>query len=177
MFWGDERCVPPDDPSSNFGLAQHALLSRVGIPADNVHRMKGELAPEEGARDYRAALAGFFGSGATRFDLVFLGLGLDAHTASLFPRTSALAVTDLSCVANRAVDAPVAPWRLTLTFPALNAARAVIFLVEGERKADAVAKVLEGPRDITNLPAQGIAPTDSELIWLLDRPAASRLHR
>lgn len=177
VFWSDERCVPPDDPASNFGLAQRTLLSRVDIPATNVHRMKGELPPEQAARDYQNELAEFFEHGLMHLDLVLLGLGPDGHTASLFPRTAALSVTDTWCVANRVADAPVSPWRLTLTFPSINAARAAMFLVEGDQKADIVAKVLEGPRDVTNLPAQGVTPADGELMWLLDRPAASRLRR
>src|SRR5262249_28720953 len=111
-FWGDERCVGPDDPNSNFGMARDTLLKRVPIPQDNVHRMKGELDPKDGARDYESQLRTFFG-GTPRFDLEFLGLGPDGHTASLFPRTSALRVADAYCTANR-VDGPVAsPWRLT----------------------------------------------------------------
>lgn len=173
LFWGDERCVPPDDPKSNFGMARDALISKVPLPAGNVHRMPGEDEPHAGAVEYDDELKRFF-SGPAKFDLVYLGLGPDGHTASLFPNTAALQVTDAQCVANFAGENVDAPWRLTLTYPAINASRAVIFLVDGEAKADIVAKVLEGPKNPTLLPSQGIEPAGS-LIWLLDRPAASKL--
>jgi 6-phosphogluconolactonase len=173
VFWGDERCVPPDDTRSNFGMANAALLQKVPIPSSNVYRMRGELEPLDGARAYDQALRWFFDD-TTNFDLTYLGLGPDGHTASLFPHSTALSVTDFFCAANFAGEKIDPPWRLTLTYPALNASRAVFFLVEGEEKADIVARVLEGPRDPHTLPSQGIAPA-GELNWLLDRPAASKL--
>jgi 6-phosphogluconolactonase len=173
LFWGDERCVPPDDPRSNFGTARDLLVGKVPIPAANVHRMPGEDEPHEGALKYGEELKRFFG-GPAEFDLVYLGLGPDGHTASLFPNSTALLVSDAQCVANFA-GADIDPaWRLTLTYPAINASRAVMFLVEGEAKAEIAAKVLEGPKDPTLLPAQGIAPAGA-LVWLLDRAAAARL--
>jgi 6-phosphogluconolactonase len=174
FFWSDERCVAPDDPNSNYGMARGALLGPAAVPSPNVHRMKGELDPPAGARDYRDRLSAFF-SAAPVFDLVYLGLGPDGHTASLFPGTAALRVTDETCVANR-VDGPVAsPWRLTLTYPTINAARRVVFLVEGSEKADILKRVVEGPRDVERYPAQGIAPTGGDLVWLVDAAAAARL--
>ena len=175
VFWGDERCVPPDDADSNFAAADRALLSRVPLPNANVHRMKGELEPRLGALDYREQLRAHFGESTTRFDLVLLGLGPDGHTASLFPHTQALEVVDSTCVANHVRTAPVAPWRLTLTYPAINAARAVWFLVEGEGKAQIAAEVLDGPENVLALPAQGVRPSDGELLWMLDRAAARLL--
>ena len=173
FFWSDERCVGPDDPNSNFGMARDALLRRVPVPAEHVHRMKGEMPPHEGARDYVAQLCAFFG-GPPILDLVFLGLGPDGHTASLFPFTSALDVDDTPCTENR-VDGPVpSPWRLTLTYPAINAARRVVFLVEGADKADILKLVLEGPRDLPRYPAQGVAPA-GELLWRVDAAAATQL--
>jgi 6-phosphogluconolactonase len=173
FFWSDERCVGPDDPNSNFGMAREALLRRVPIPGENVHRMKGELSPQDGARDYVAQLCAFF-AGQPIFDMVYLGLGPDGHTASLFPGTSALDVTDEPCVENR-VDGPVpSPWRLTLTYPAINAARRVVFLVEGADKAAILQLVLEGQRDARRYPAQGVAPAGA-LLWLVDSAAAARL--
>lgn len=175
FFWSDERCVSPDDANSNFKMARDALFAHVNPPAANVHRMKGELEPHEGARDYALGLKSFF-AGPPIFDLVYLGLGPDGHTASLFPGTTALRVADEPCVANR-VDGPVpSPWRLTLTYSAINAALDVIFLVEGTEKAGILQQVLEGPRDVERYPAQGIAPQAGELRWLVDSAAAALLH-
>lgn len=176
VFWGDERMVAPEDPNSNYGMANAALLSKVPIPQAQVHRMQGELEPHDAASQYSEDLRRFFG-GPTSFDLAFLGLGPDGHTASLFPRTSALGVRDVPCVANQVgSENVVSPWRLTLTYPALNASRAVVFLVEGDLKAAIVAEVLDGPRDPERLPAQGIAPAGT-LTWLLDAAAASKLRQ
>ncbi len=179
VFWADERAVPPDNPASNFGAADQALLAPAGVPAANVHRMRGEdPEPERAARDYEGTLRAFFGVSegrAPRLDLVLLGMGPDGHTASLFPRSPAL---------NERVRLVVAPrverlgaWRLTLTLPVLNAARCVIFSVAGADKAPTLARVLEGPRDPDALPAQGVVPNDGELVWLVDAAAAALLHR
>lgn len=174
FFWGDERCVGPDDPNSNYGMARNALLGAAAVPSSNIHRMKGELDPQAGARDYQEQLSSFFPSSPV-LDLLYLGLGADGHTASLFPGTAALRVTDKTCVANR-VDGPVAsPWRLTFTFPTINAARRVVFLVEGSEKADMLKRVVEGPRDVERYPAQGVAPSSGDLTWLVDAAAAARL--
>lgn len=176
LFWSDERCVPPDDAASNFGMAREALLARVDVPPANIHRMRGELPPADGATDYEAQLRTFFG-GAPAFDLIYLGLGPDGHTASLFPGTAALDIADRACVANR-VDGPVAsPWRLTLTYPAINAGRSVTFLVEGSEKASILAAVLRGKQDVRRYPAQGIAPVRGDLLWLADEAAAGGLDR
>jgi len=173
FFWGDERCVPPDDAASNYAQAHKSLLAPIHAQDKSVHRMRGELEPREGARDYAAFLDRFFGGGAI-FDLVYLGLGPDGHTASLFPNTRALEETVAACVATHIPGNPV-PWRLTLTYPVFNAARAVIFQVTGADKSAVLERVLEGPRRPATLPAQGIAPTDGSLIWLVDRAAAERL--
>ena len=173
FFWGDERCVPPDDAASNYAQARKNLLDPVHAQEKSIHRMRGELAPHEGARDYAAFLDRFFGGGAI-FDLVYLGLGPDGHTASLFPYARALDEAAAACVATHVPDNPV-PWRLTLTYPVFNAAHAVVFLVTGEDKRYVLARVLEGPREPATLPAQGIAPTSGSLIWLVDRAAAASL--
>lgn len=174
LFWSDERCVPPDDPKSNFRLAREVLLSRIQIPGDNVHRMKGELEPEAGAADYAVTMESFF-HGEPVFDLIFLGLGPDGHTASLFPGTKALPVMDKYCVANRVESDATSPWRLTLTYPAINAALEVIFLVEGAEKAAILCDVLDGPVEPLRLPAQGVAPRGGDVRWFVDSAAASRL--
>lgn len=176
VFWSDERCVPPDNPNSNFRMAQAALLMHVPLPARNIHRMQGELDPQQAATAYDQLLREFFGS-SPAFDLVYLGLGPDGHTASLFPDSAALDVQDRNCVANRVSEKVVSPWRLTLTYPAINAAKAVMFLVQGAEKADIVARVLHGPRDVRALPAQGVAPQAGTLTWLLDSAAAKKLGR
>ncbi len=174
VFWGDERCVPPDNANSNYRMAVAALLSKVSLPAANIHRMHGELEPHEGSAEYNEQLRAFF-AGPTTFDLTFLGLGPDGHTASLFPRTAALAVTDEHCAATFVGEKVVSPWRLTLTYPALNASRAAFFMVEGASKANVVAEVINGLQDPQRLPSQGIAPAGT-LTWLLDKPAASKLN-
>lgn len=179
IWFGDERGVGPDDPESNFGMARDALLAHVPLPAANIHRMPGELDPAEAARRYTAELQTAFGlaPGAwPRFDLIWLGMGPDGHTASLFPGTAALSVTDQLCVAN---DVPhLNAHRITLTFPVLNAAALVAFLVAGEDKAAMVARVLEADRSdpATLLPAQRVAPINGQLLWLLDLDAAGQLH-
>lgn len=173
VFWGDERCVPANDPRSNFNAANSALLTKVPIPASNVHRMRGELDPREGASAYNAELRSFFAD-STDFDLTYLGLGPDGHTASLFPRSAALTEKNALCAANFAGDNIDPPWRLTLTYPALNASKTVIFLVEGAQKAKILARVVDGPREPIELPSQAIAPQGG-LEWIVDRDAASDL--
>ena len=173
FFWGDERCVPPQDPQSNYGEARLKLLDPINASEENVHRMRGELDPREGAIEYSEQLERFFRADPI-LDLVYLGLGPDGHTASLFPHAGALDEARATCVAAHVINNPV-PWRLTLTYPVLNAALTVVFLVAGEDKADILARVLEGPHDPAGLPAQGIAPVNGSLAWLVDRAAARRL--
>jgi len=175
FFWSDERCVGPDDPNSNYRMAREALLSRIAVPESNVHRMRGELEPSAGASAYDADLRAYFADRAPVFDLLFLGLGPDGHTASLFPGTDALNITDVWCAANQVSGSVASPWRLTLTYPAINSARRVIFLVEGAEKADILATVLWREQDVRRYPAQGIAPTEGELVWLVDVAAAAKL--
>lgn len=173
VFWGDERCVPPDDARSNYRMTRAALLDHVPIPVGNLHRIRGELPPADAAREYEGSLDQFFGSGPARFDLVFLGLGTDGHTASLFPRTQVLHER-----ARRAAEVYVAEldmWRVTLTEPVLNAAAVVAFLVSGSDKSDVLREVVFGPREPERLPAQLVQPTPGETRWLVDRAAASRL--
>ena len=175
IFWSDERCVPPGDPASNYGMAERTLLSRVPVPRGNVHRMRGELEPQAGADDYCKQLYAVFERAGVQFDLLYLGLGDDGHTASLFPQSSALREREAPCVANQAPPDTAPRWRLTLTYPAINASRAVIFLVSGAKKAAILATVLAGPPDPLVLPAQGVAPASGDLTWLVDADAASAL--
>jgi 6-phosphogluconolactonase len=173
VFWGDERCVPPDHAESNYRMAHEALLSRVPIPPGNVHRMAGEAGdPSAAAGDYEAVLHRACGI-PPRLDVCLLGLGPDAHTASLFPGSPALEETPRS-VAAVWVETFRA-WRLTLTPPVLNAARYVIFLVCGADKAEALRAVLEGPAAPERYPAQIVRPPEGRVEWLLDREAARLL--
>ena len=165
VLWVDERCVPPEDPASNYRAAREALLSHVSIPASNVHRIQGERPPMEAAEAYEEDVRDLLGPGG-RIDLALLGLGADGHTASLFPGHPALAKADRWAIAVETAATP--PWRVTLTLPVLNAARSVLFLVAGAEKADAVRRVQSGE----DLPATRVAPTEGELIWLVDRDAA-----
>lgn len=170
LFWGDERCVPPSDPGSNYRLAHETLLAHVPIPPQNVHRVRGELEPEAAARAYERELQDFFCGPKTRFDLILLGLGSDGHTASLFPASQALDETERPALAVEAVYEDRPALRVTLTLPVLNSARQVWFLVTGGGKAGIVQAVLKGPPG--RFPAQRIRPTAGQLAWLLDGDAA-----
>lgn len=179
VFWSDERCVPPDSPDSSYYAANEWLLSRVDIPAENVHRVRGEIDPEEAAREYEREIRLIAEGNPPCFDLILLGMGADGHTASLFPHSDALSVTDRLVVHNHVPDelrgsAPVAD-RLTFTAPLINAAERVVFLVTGSSKAGALKAVLEGERDTEQYPSQLIMPADGKFLWLLDEAAASRL--
>jgi len=177
FFFGDERGVPPDHPESNFGLADQALFRPLGVDESRIFRMKGESADAEAAaRDYEALLRRQFHAEPPawpRFDLVLLGLGEDAHTASLFPGTPALRETSRLVVPNRAPQGIAQ--RLTLTAPVVNQAQTVVFLVSGASKAEAVQHVLEDPGDGDRWPAKLIRPAPGRLLWFLDQPAAARL--
>ncbi len=175
FFWGDERCVPPDDPACNYAMTQRTLLSKLALKPSQVHRVLGEQSPDEAARAYEAELRSHFGLGAgefPRFDVVLLGLGENSHTASLFPGSAALHESERLALAVD-VDDPILRHRVTVTPPVINNASRVMFLVAGASKAQAVWNILKGPRDIDKFPAQVVAPEHGELIWLLDKAAAS----
>ena len=172
VFWGDERCVPPDDPDSNYRMAREALLDKIPIPTENVHRIRGELPPDEAAAAYQAELEAVLGAGG-RFDLVLLGMGVDGHTASLFPGTAALHEGERWVVA--AFVDKLSAWRVTLTPVVLNAAAQVTFVVSGAGKAEQLREVLAGPYQPDVLPAQMVRPTDGRLLWLVDAAAAAHL--
>lgn len=173
FFWGDERCVPPDDGRSNYRMARESLLGPLGIPARRVFRMRGEDDPRQAARVCEQAIRREFSGRPARFDLVLLGLGEDGHTASLFPSTAALEETARLAAAN--FVPPLAEWRLTLTYPALNAARRVVFLVSGEEKSPAARRILERLPGYRKMPASRVSPRRGTLLWLLDEAAASKL--
>jgi 6-phosphogluconolactonase len=168
LFWGDERCVPPDFMESNFRMVCESLLDFIKIPPQNIHRMKGEIDPPQAASLYEEELKTFFGrTHFPRFDLIFLGLGDDGHTASLFPGAAALN-ENIRWVVD--TPSPASSHRLTLTFPVLNAASIVCFLVAGSAKA-AVFKRVAHQRDVS-LPAARVQPENGELLFLADRAAA-----
>ena len=170
-FFGDERTVPPDHEDSNYRMARETLLDHV--PVGGVHRMRGELPPDEAAASYEDELRGFFGAeGLPGFDLILLGIGEDGHTASLFPETPALEVTDRLAVSNPVPK--LGATRITLTAPVLNAARAVNFLVAGEGKAEALKEILEGDEDPRMSPAKLVRPSGGAA-WMVDRAAAAML--
>jgi 6-phosphogluconolactonase len=174
FWWGDERCVPPDHPDSNFGMAQKTLLNKIAVEQDHVYRMKGEMEPGSSALEYEGHLRKVFGGDAIpSFDLVLLGMGDDGHTASLFPGTAALKVQDRLVVHNYVEKLQAN--RLTMTFPLLNQAKQILFLVSGASKAMALQQVLDGEFDPLQYPAQGIRPVHGELIFFVDEAAASRL--
>ncbi len=169
VFFGDERCVPPDNSQSNYKMAREAFLTAVGIPDANVHRIRGEADPVDAASAYRDDLVDALGE-RPRFDLVMLGMGPDGHTASLFPGNDPL-VDDAAFV--RAVYASSQKqWRITLTPSVINNARTIVFAVEGAGKARTLKQVREGAYDPSKFPSQIVAPNDGRLIWLVDRAAA-----
>ncbi len=178
LFWGDERCVPLDHPESNFSMAFHALISKVPIPPQNVHRMPAEIEPPgDAAEAYERILWEFFGSpkeaGLTpTFDLILLGVGKDGHTASLFPGDQALEEE------KRWVTAVLTPHgsprvpRITLTLPLINRARCVLFIVSGSGKREVVGSILEEPDSAAQLyPAARVNP-DGKVVWLIDEKTA-----
>jgi 6-phosphogluconolactonase len=177
VFWGDERVVPPGHSESNFRAANEALLSKVPIPQANVHGIRAEArSPATAAGLYEQELRRFFSLAAgqfPRFDLVLLGLGADGHTASLFPGSDVLREE------TRLVAAPLVATlgthRITLTLPVLNSARAVMFLVSGGEKAEALARALEGGIGSEALPPRLVRPRNGALLWLVDRAAARML--
>ncbi len=171
VFWGDERCVPIDDPRSNALMAHRALLDHVPVPPAHIHPIACAGSPQQSAADYERLLRDFFANGPPRFDLVFLGLGEDGHTASLLPASSALAEkASLTAVTARSGEEFS---RVTLTLPCLNRAAQVVFLVAGASKAPILRAILAEVPESPSLPARMIRPADGELVWLVDRAAAS----
>ncbi|MET0649366.1 MAG: 6-phosphogluconolactonase [Pyrinomonadaceae bacterium] len=174
VFFGDERMVPPDHHDSNYRMASEALLARVPIPPENVHRIDGVGAADANASAYESEMRELFGDEEwPRLDHVLLGMGDDGHTASLFPGTTVLGETRLWVAPNWVEK--LGAWRVTLTAPVINAARHVTFMVTGAGKAARLREVLKGERDPARLPSQLIRPADGTLEWYVDREAASSL--
>ncbi len=173
VFWfGDERCVPPADPESNYRMNRETLLDPLGIAPERVHRMHGEVEPTSAAADYDAVLVRELGE-RPRLDLILLGMGPDGHTASLFPGTIPAIDEQRRCIAHYVPK--LDRWRMTLTPRAINAARAIAFTAGGAEKADALHGVLDGPRQTDVYPAQLVRPENGELHWFVDAAAAAKL--
>jgi 6-phosphogluconolactonase len=176
VFWGDERFVPPDDPESCYRMARETLLDHMPVPAANIYPMPTiGSTPEAAARAYAETLAAIFGAETPHFDLIFLGMGPDGHTASLFPgQPEVIAPGGALVVAVHGAPKPP-PTRLTCTYKVLNAAANVLFLVAGADKAATLHAVLRGPQDVARLPAQGVRPAAGSLVWLVDAAAAKQI--
>jgi 6-phosphogluconolactonase len=175
FFWGDERHVPPDHPDSNYRMANEALLSKIKEPPQNVFRVHAEEKDAAAAAlQYEQAIKDFFHlvpGQLPRFDLILLGIGPDGHTASLFPGTAALKENQRLVVANWVPKFNT--YRITFTYPVLNAAAMVMFLASGAHKATILHEILEN--SAADLPSQKVQPVNGKLIWLVDEPAASNL--
>ncbi|HKV92699.1 MAG TPA: 6-phosphogluconolactonase [Candidatus Angelobacter sp.] len=175
IFWGDERCVPADDPESNYRMTAEALLQHVPIPSTNVCRVPTEINPPRAAaaayeHEIRHCFKAF--DSVPQFDLIYLGLGTNGHTASLFPRSPALKETSRLVLADFVAE--VNTWRITMSKSLLNRGRTVAFLVSGQEKAEVLREVLLGPHDPARLPAQLIAP-EGALLWMVDEAVAGLL--
>jgi 6-phosphogluconolactonase len=175
LWWGDERCVPPQDERSNYGMAKAALLDRIRGPGPTIHRIEGEREePREAADAYEDELRDVFGKGVPQLDLILLGLGRDAHVASLFPGQMSLEEHERLAVA---VEEPgLEPWvaRVSMTLPVLNAGRQVLFLVAGEDKAEAVRRAFVDPPS-RQAPGSLVAPESGSLTVILDEAAAAQI--
>jgi 6-phosphogluconolactonase len=174
FFFSDERSVPPGDSESNYHMTRETLFDPLGIPPEHIFRMRGEDEPEVAARAYSEVLRRELGA-RPRFDLLFLGMGPDGHTASIFPGTTA-GIDDTKLVVANWV-AKFNTWRITFTPHLINDAAHVVLTVGGAAKADVLHAVLDGPRLPDTYPVQLVAPTDGELHWLIDEPAAAKLER
>ena len=176
LFFVDERTVPPDHPESNYRMTRETLLDKVNLRPEQIHRMQGELEPEVAAAEYEYDLRRTFrleGAEAPRFDIVTLGMGPDGHTASLFPETEAIHEIGRLVVANQVPQKDT--WRVTLTWPVINHAREVFFLIAGQDKAEPLKEVFLGPKDVERLPSQLIWPASGILTLILDQQAAALL--
>ncbi|MFQ5851087.1 MAG: 6-phosphogluconolactonase [Candidatus Binatia bacterium] len=177
LFWGDERCIPPTHRESNYRMAEETLISRIPIPGQNVHRVPAEQAPHQAACAYEQTIRETFsltGEALPCFDLIFLGMGPDGHTASLFPGTAGLQENRRLVIAHCVKK--LKDWRVTFTPMVLNHAAHVIFLVSGADKAATLREVIRGLYQPDQLPAQLIRPANGTLLWLVDEDAASLLH-
>ena len=172
FYWGDERCVPPHDSDSNFGIAKKHLFDHIPIPDENIHRMYGELLPGEAADRYEISLRQHLGQ-LPVFDLVILGMGDDGHTASIFPHEINLWNLDKLCVV--ATHPQTGQKRVSLTGMAINAATAVAFLITGRNKSERVREIINQETTAVFYPANLVNPQKGTLHWFLDKDAANQL--
>ncbi|HSK38456.1 MAG TPA: 6-phosphogluconolactonase [Arenibaculum sp.] len=182
IFFDDERCLPPEHPDSNYRMARESLLDRVDIPKENIYRMRGEIAREDAAREYDERIRSFFGMTAPGagdqklFDLAFMGIGPDGHTASLFPGDPALEIEDrwAAAVIHRGPPAPLVD-RITLTRPAYRRTRQMTFLVSGAEKSAVLRQILqpEPGIEMSELPAAQVWAENDNVLWLVDTPASA----
>jgi 6-phosphogluconolactonase len=178
FYWGDERCVPPDDPASNYGMANRTMLSKLKVKPQQIHRMRGEDKPQDAAREYEAELRSRLSledGEFPRFDLMLLGLGENCHMLSLFPGVPQLHEEHRLVVPVEVEDK--VRHRVSMTVPVMNNSARIMFLVSGEKKAAAVKRVLEGQDDPERVPAHLVAPKDGVVIWMMDKAAASQLSK
>ena len=174
FFWGDERCVPSDDLESNYGMAWQAWLKHISVPSSNIHRIQGELNPDQAAMKYQKELGEFAPEGHQwpNLDWVLLGLGTDGHTASLFPGSSLEQGNKFVAIAVKNISLGKLADRVSLTPLLFNRSRQVVFLVSGSGKKAALAASIKGKSDLLRWPAQRIQPQDGLLVWMVDEAAA-----
>ena len=178
FFWGDERSVPPDDSNSNYLMAKQTLMDHVPIPIENIYRIEGELKTYIAAKRYEKSMKSFFSitnEEFPKFDLMLLGIGIDGHTASLFPETAALKEKVRWVIENYIPK--LDEWRITFSMPLINSAENIIIVVSGKGKAEIIKAVLGGNNQSSQFPIGNIQPVDGNLLWLVDKAAASKLSR
>ncbi|WNJ18236.1 6-phosphogluconolactonase [Pontibacter sp. G13] len=175
FWWGDERCVPPTDSDSNYGMTKSLLFDHIDIPAENIHRVLGENDPEQEAIRYSEEMTTIMPmvDGLPQYDLIMLGMGDDGHTASIFPHQMELLKAEPICAV--ATHPTSGQKRITLTGPSLQMAKKVAFLVTGENKQDKVASILNEPTETSPYPAAHIQPLEGDLVWYLDEAAAAKI--
>lgn len=173
IFWGDERYVPADDEQNNANMARRTLLNHITIPAENIFPVQTQFSPADAAKNYEECIRRLFGNETPVFDLMLLGIGDNSHTASLFPNTEVL--HEHSRLVKEVFVEEVEMYRITMTVPLINNSRNILFLVEGESKAEAVNTILNGTYKPDTYPAQLIRPVDGKLFWYLDSNAARLL--
>lgn len=173
IFWGDERCVPLDDKDNNAHMARKFLLGKINIPVENIYPIPVNLPPQQAAREYESEITSFFGIKPPVFDLILLGIGDNAHTASLFPYTEV--IKEKNALVKEVYIEEQKMFRVTMTAPLINKASNVLFLVTGKEKSMAMHQILNSPQQPDKYPAQLIKPREGKLYWFVDKEAASLL--